>query len=347
MQELFERDYENKVCVECKTAMPSFVSINNAIIICKNCADKHKKLGYNISYIREIANDWDPYLLSYLERGGNSRFIRLSKKYDLDTIPIEIKFTTKIVEYYRLLIKSEVLADEPPLQIPFESAKEQIKSQSIYFPEFEKYELFEGKEIAENQSSNIINAFRFVGSGLGSLASYLGNKYGEYKIGDKLKNGSYTMFQGLKNAGNYIYSSSKPILKYASIKTVQGVGYLCKQAEYHLSGEEDNKEEKENNTEEGNSINERKKEVNNSFSLLDNKSNESSGIILQEGVRKFGDMSLMPSDFPSYSEINKDKNSINEESINNFHFSKVYLEDIEAPKPNVIENITENKQEEK
>ena len=106
MRYLFDKDYENKVCVECKTPMPSFVSINNSIIICEKCAEIHKKLGFNISYVREIRDEWDPYLLSFLERGGNSRYIRLSKKYELDDIPIEEKFKTKILEYYRLLVSN-------------------------------------------------------------------------------------------------------------------------------------------------------------------------------------------------------------------------------------------------
>ena len=104
MHKLFEKDYENKVCVECKSPMPSYVSINNAILLCDQCAECHMKLGYNVSYVRHLASEWDPYLFSYLERGGNSRFIRLSKTYELDDIPIEQKYKTRIVEYYRLLV---------------------------------------------------------------------------------------------------------------------------------------------------------------------------------------------------------------------------------------------------
>ena len=44
------------------------------------------------------------YLLSFLERGGNSRYIRLSKQYDLDDMSLEEKLQTKILEYYRLLV---------------------------------------------------------------------------------------------------------------------------------------------------------------------------------------------------------------------------------------------------
>ena len=104
IQHLFDKDYENKTCVHCKSPMPTFASINNAIIICQQCAEKHKTLGYNISYVRELKDEWDPYLLSFFEMGGNSRFIRFSRKYELDDMPIEDKFRTNILEYYRLLV---------------------------------------------------------------------------------------------------------------------------------------------------------------------------------------------------------------------------------------------------
>ena len=84
MEKLFKANHENRVCVECKSPMPSFVSINNAILLCDACAERHMKLGYNISYVRHLAEDWDAYLFAYLERGGNARFISLSKNYELD-----------------------------------------------------------------------------------------------------------------------------------------------------------------------------------------------------------------------------------------------------------------------
>ena len=118
MSQLFEKDYENKVCVECKCLMPSYVSINNANLLCDRYEGRHMRLGYNISYRRHIISDWDAYLYKYKDTGGNSRFILLSKKYELDNMPIEQKFYTRILEYYRLLIKSEVLDDVPPLKFP-------------------------------------------------------------------------------------------------------------------------------------------------------------------------------------------------------------------------------------
>ena len=101
---LLEKDYENKLCVECKSPKPTFASINNAILLCENCGEKHKELGYNISYIRNLKDDWDQYLVAFLERGGNSRYIRLLEQYNLSNLPISEKLKTKIMEYYRILV---------------------------------------------------------------------------------------------------------------------------------------------------------------------------------------------------------------------------------------------------
>ena len=47
-----------------------------------------EKFNFNISYIKEIIGTWDPYLLSYVTRGGNSRFINLCKEYQIDCMSL-------------------------------------------------------------------------------------------------------------------------------------------------------------------------------------------------------------------------------------------------------------------
>ena len=225
MNYLYEKDNENKLCVHCKNSMPKFVSINNSILICSQCYLKHLSLGYNISYVRSIKDPWDPYLLSYLERGGNSRFIKLIKKYNLENLPIQILFNTRIIEYYRLLIKSEVLADEPPNQIESQFILNQIDNSIIYFPEFEDYHIFEGKIIPKvNTTTYLITLFRYIGSG------YLNKKINDNDIYGKTLKGTLTLLKGIKEGGKIMYKTSKPIFKYLSIKTIQGIGYLCKKA---------------------------------------------------------------------------------------------------------------------
>ena len=95
---------ENKVCNDCEKKNPRWCSINNAVLLCESCGKKHSYLGYNISYFRKLKYEWDQYLTAYLERGGNSRYIRFCQQYDLTNMPIEQKLKTKIMEYYRLLV---------------------------------------------------------------------------------------------------------------------------------------------------------------------------------------------------------------------------------------------------
>jgi len=343
MRRLFEKDYENKVCVECKAPMPSFVSINNAILLCDRCAARHMNLGYNVSYIRNLASNWDPYLYSYLDRGGNSRYIRLSKKYDLDNMPIEQKFNTRILEYYRLLIKSEVLADAPPFEIPYEVAKDPINNQVIYFPEFQNYQIYEGKvKIEKKKHFGYIDAFRFVGNGLGSLATYLGEKYQEYDMNNKIIKGGAAALKGLAAAGKFVYKLSKPIVKYASIRTVQGIGYLAQQAEFQLSDDEkdDNEEDEEEEEKDGKETNKgnnkekknkkkkkskKNKNENENENLSESKNNENGN--QNSFCLKEGDYIFQPClDLPTYESVNKaidiqnnNNNIINDNiNINNY-----------------------------
>ena len=328
MKRLFEKDYENKVCLECKCPMPSYVSINNAILLCDRCAERHMKLGYNVSYIRHITLPWDPYLFAYLERGGNSRLIRLSNKYELDKMPIEQKYTTRILEYHRLLLKSEVLADAPPFEIPYEVAKNQINNGIIYFPEFENYQIYEGKLKVDKKNNGLVDAFRFVGSGLGSLATYLGNKYQEYDMNNKIIKGGAATLKGLAVAGKFLYNKSKPVVKYLGIKTIQGVGYLCQQAEYHLSGDENDddeeEEEDEKNTKKGK---EKKKKKGKKKKDKNKKINDSDDNIQDSFCLKEGDYIFEPCiNYPSFESINRvnetpnNNNIINNNiNINNFN----------------------------
>ena len=324
-RKLFEKDYENKVCVECKCPMPSFVSINNAILLCDQCAQRHMKLGYNVSYVRNIMSDWDAYLYTYMDRGGNSRFIRLSNKYNLKDLPIEQKYNTRILEYYRLLIKSEVLADAPPFEIPYEVAKEPINNNIIYFPEFENYQIYEGNFKPEKKSKGYVDAFRFVGNGLGSMANYFGNKYQEYDMNNKIIQGGIATFKGLAAAGKFLYKLSKPIIKYASIRTVQGVGYLCKQAEFQLSDdegddseeEEDEKQEKNNNNKKTNKKKKKKKkneESKNKNDINNNQNNNNQdSLCLKEGEYIFEPCI----DYPTFESINRVNETNNVNNINN------------------------------
>ena len=44
----------NNKCIDCLAENPTFASINNAVFLCENCANIHKRLGTNISIIKSL-----------------------------------------------------------------------------------------------------------------------------------------------------------------------------------------------------------------------------------------------------------------------------------------------------
>ena len=98
------------------------------------------------------------------------------------------------------------------MEIPRENAKQPIDNQKIFFPEFEDYEIFEGKTKVEPKEGVFKSAFKYVGSGLGSLGSYIG----QYNIGSKIKSGGSATLKGLSMAGQKLYDLSKPVVDYTA-----------------------------------------------------------------------------------------------------------------------------------
>ena len=94
----------NDKCVDCNSKYPMFISINNAVLLCPVCAKKHLQYGYNVSYIRSINDKYDMYLLNYIQRGGNERYLRYCEDSGLNTLNSEERYNTYGMEYYRVLV---------------------------------------------------------------------------------------------------------------------------------------------------------------------------------------------------------------------------------------------------
>ena len=95
-------DEENNKCVDCGKEHPTKVSINNGVIICEECALKHEELGYSISFVKDIDDDFNEYLLNFIVFGSNSKFKRFLEQEKVDAnLPIEKKYLTKACFHYR------------------------------------------------------------------------------------------------------------------------------------------------------------------------------------------------------------------------------------------------------
>ena len=206
LQYFVNLDSENKICFDCGGPFPTYVSINNGVFICSNCAKNHAKLGYNISYVHQISSPWDPYLLSYATRGGNSRFKRLCQQYE---VPCESyhendeqklnKYIIRLGEYHRLVLRSEILADEPPKSLYLEVAKNRCDLNIVYFPEFQNYHLYTGDVVVPGK---------------------------KYSIGGKIWNGTKTTAGIVGAAGGMVYKVGKPVVCFLGKGAYTGLKYL-------------------------------------------------------------------------------------------------------------------------
>ena len=136
---ILNMDSSNKKCADCENENVTSVSINNGTVICSDCAEKHKHLSYWISFIKSFTEKWDDYLLKFIKNGGNSRYLKFCKDYKIENIQSIDRYKTKGVEYYRLILKSEVMGFDPPDNINVNSAGEILENIENNYPEFENY----------------------------------------------------------------------------------------------------------------------------------------------------------------------------------------------------------------
>ncbi|KAH8741529.1 hypothetical protein FG386_003171 [Cryptosporidium ryanae] len=103
---------ENRVCFDCESRNPTWLSLSFAIFICLNCSSDHRKMGVHISFVRSA--DLDKFTLLQLARieiGGNSRARSFFKRF------FGTEFCSKTREYansvygtrYKQLLDTETM----------------------------------------------------------------------------------------------------------------------------------------------------------------------------------------------------------------------------------------------
>jgi hypothetical protein len=109
-------DPENRYCFDCKLPNPTHCSVNNGVLLCSLCADKHLKLNQQITVIKSLIDDtWTENELRFLEISGNKRFASMMHEYNIPLEkPFDFKYSTIAAYYYRRLVYSEVIGSQPP-----------------------------------------------------------------------------------------------------------------------------------------------------------------------------------------------------------------------------------------
>lgn len=101
---------DNKFCADCKVEETMYASINNGTFLCYQCADYHTSLGKQISFIRNLEDQFDEYLILFLIRGGNFRYKTFLFDSGINNIELNRSqvYLTKGMDYYRRNVKYKI-----------------------------------------------------------------------------------------------------------------------------------------------------------------------------------------------------------------------------------------------
>lgn len=223
---IFSINIENKICVDCNLIDRTiqYISVNNGVLLCSLCGIKHINMkNKRISYIRSLYDKWDEYLLLFIIRGGNQRYKEFISEYNLEEKIMNI-YSTKALFYYRKLVKSEILGDEPPIKIPIEIGMEAEEGKEgnsnkpnsntdfdldlIYEPNKESYNLSEDYKLTLKNKIIIsfLNSKQYFDSYLPLLKTFSYNTFvGFYSKLSEIKD-KLLCLNGNNTTDNNIYS---------------------------------------------------------------------------------------------------------------------------------------------
>ena len=222
ISELLKQEGNNH-CIDCQLVNPTYTSINNAVFLCDNCADIHKRLGQNITQIKSITNDqFSDEEISLLKIGGNLRLENLLKEYSLkEDQNKQYKYYLKIVEYYRSLLKAELnkenniteyeelINNKPSLEVGLQ-IMEPIISENL-------------KQINQPEKSEFSKDVSKITGKIGGFFSFIGQKINDTakKIGltQKIDETRTKINEGVKTFGE-----NHPKIQNAATKTKNALG---------------------------------------------------------------------------------------------------------------------------
>jgi hypothetical protein len=213
---------ENRRCFDCNVKSCQWASVNNGIFLCTNCSGIHRGFGVDKSFIRSISWDnWTENQLEFMRQGGNKNLkeFLLDYPYDNNKIKREKFYSSKILVYYRKLLKSKVDQIQLDLLPPskdeaFEENEHINKIEKNNFCAFDSI----GQNNFENKEKNINNNENNASmqGGIESVKNFMGKTLIETKNAfEKLELGNKFLY-----AKNAIYDTGKNILESKQINNI-------------------------------------------------------------------------------------------------------------------------------
>ena len=183
---ILQNEPKNNECFECSNIYPEYISLNNGIFICKECASNHSVLPKNISNI--IKNNLSELTLrniQYLSLGGNRKlteFISMEFPNLKNFSPIYF-YQTNAMDYYRKCLQYLIEGGVRPVKPDRNKA----------------YEL-----VAQNYTQSCTKILNYNNNNDGNYIKLSKNPNADFS---NIKSDSY-----IKLNGNTMYPKIKPIV---------------------------------------------------------------------------------------------------------------------------------------
>ena len=103
--QLLRSIHGNCKCVDCGRKNPEWASVTYGVLLCTQCAGKHRSYGVNISRVRSITMDcWSHSQVLAMLEGGNTQLQTFFSRHDMGNEKSRIfdkRYQTKAARFYR------------------------------------------------------------------------------------------------------------------------------------------------------------------------------------------------------------------------------------------------------
>lgn len=162
----------NQTCADCGRTNPSWCTVSFGILLCLECAGKHRGMGVHISFVRSL--DMDSFTENQLKimkiHGGNQRcneyLLRQGVLKATASTNIREKYDNEYAERYKLMLKARVEGQPDPPDQKFQTAplsssqRQRSASRSGQQPRKRTYRSFENSTPPPSFLASIISAYK-------------------------------------------------------------------------------------------------------------------------------------------------------------------------------------------